>query len=71
MRLWRARISVVVLAVMLLAVGRLGAQDAEEPAEYPSFAELCREAEEGGAARVTVAVLLERARTTDCVTARG
>ena len=66
-RQWRAGILVVVLAAILLVAGSVRAQ--EEPAEYPSFAEFCRAAAAGSAARLTVAVLLERVDTEACAMA--
>lgn len=61
---WRVFTAVVVLVMLSLALEGAGAQ--EEPAEYPSFAEFCRAAAEGSAARLTVAVLLERVDTEAC-----
>ena len=50
MRQWQRRLTFVFLvAVMLLAVGRLGAQEEETLPDYPSFAEICREVEERSA----------------------
>ena len=66
-RQWRAGILVVVLVAMSLVVGGLESQ--EEPSEYPSFAEFCRAAEAGSAARLTVAVLLARVDTEACAMA--
>ena len=69
MKPWQTRIWVIVMVAMSLALrGRLGAQ--ESPPASPSFAEICREAEAGSAARYTVELLLERARTEDCQTAQ-
>ena len=67
MKLWRACFSVVVLTILSLTVGGAGAQ--EEPAETPSFAAFCRAAEADSAARLTVAVLLERVDTVACAMA--
>ena len=57
----------LLLLLLLLAIGGAGAQEAEEPPPaYPSFAEFCREAEEGSAARLTVEVLLAQVDEEAC-----
>ena len=71
MKQWRASMSVVVLVAILL----VGGGAAEGPGRgasrnIPSFAALCRAAEEGSAARITVDLILRSARTADCETAQ-